>query len=398
MTTTPPHPDDEPSVPDDVWDRFVGDTEASIRASAPKEPSARARMVTERLRQQDALAAREAKRSGRAAKTAARQAQPEAWRAGPDPFAEAVRRPRRRRRGLGILGVLMAVAAVLVLLNPGAALSWLRGDRADSSGQGLLPPETARPTAPPSEKSFPGTPTREAPFAGSPAERYAQGAAGIVPPEAKAVGWMTREQVATSLKQAKAFLVSGNIDPATLRGARPEAALALVDPSQGGIHSLYDVAFKKPDKKHDPLWIASRFDPSEVRVLGNAVRTHGRMTFEEGEQGALAVHADYTFVYPLIKADGGSREVARTVVRRVIDFEVPNPERYRVTKGMLYISDYDQEISNSACFVDDGFLHPAFGSDAGTGARGTGAPVDPYDRSRDLTSGPGEGCRSSSRT
>ncbi|MFF3564825.1 hypothetical protein ACFYXS_32775 [Streptomyces sp. NPDC002574] len=387
-------------MPDDVWDRFVEDSEAAIRASAPKEPSARARMVTERLRQQDALAAREAKRRGRAAKAAARrpQAQPEVWRAGPDPFAEEVRRPRRRR-GLGILGVLVAVAVLLVALNPGAALSWFRGgDRADSSGPGPLALETERPTAPPSEQSFPGRPTVDAPFAGSPAERYAEGAAGIVPPEAKAVGWMTREQVATSLKQAKAFLVSGNIDPSTLRGARPEAALALVDPRQGGIQSLYDVAFKKPDKKHDPLWIASRFDPSEVRVLGNAVRTRGRMTFEEGEHRALAVHADYTFVYPLIKAEGGSREVARTIVRRVIDFEVPDPTRYGVTKGMLYISHYNQEMSNSACYVDDGFLHPEFGSDARTGARATGAPVDPYDRSRDLVSGPGEGCRRSSRT
>ncbi|MEU6345316.1 hypothetical protein ABZ883_30690 [Streptomyces sp. NPDC046977] len=124
MNATQPNPDDIPSVPDDVWDRFVGDTEASIRASAPKEPSARARMVTERLRQQDVLAAREAKRRGRGAKSAARQAQPEPWRAGPDPFTEEVRRPRRRR-GLGILGVVVAVAVLLVLLNPGATLSWL---------------------------------------------------------------------------------------------------------------------------------------------------------------------------------------------------------------------------------------------------------------------------------
>lgn len=381
-----------------MWDRFVGDTEASIRASAPKEPSARARMVTERLRQQDALVA-QAKRRSRASKAAARQAKPEAWRAGPDPFAEQVRRPRRRR-GLGILGVLLSVAALLVLLNPGAALSWLRGDRADSSGQGPLPLETARPTAPPSERPSLGMPTVDAPFAGSPAERYAQGAAGIVPPAAKAVGWMTSEQVAASLQQAKAFLVSANIDPATLRGARPGAALALVDPRQTDIHSLYARAFKNPDKKHDPRWLASRFDPSEVRIVANAVRTRGRMTFEEGENRALAVHADYTFVYPLTKADGGSREVARTIVRRVIDFEVPDPARYRVTKGKLYIIGYNQELSNSACFVDDGFLHPHFSSDATAGARGTGTAVDPYDRSRDIASGSGagEGCLRSSRT
>ncbi|MFJ4850129.1 MULTISPECIES: hypothetical protein [unclassified Streptomyces] len=388
-------------MPDDVWDRFVGDTEASIRASAPKEPSARARMVTERLRQQDALVAREAKRRGRGAKSAARQAQPEAWRAGPDPFTEEVRRPRRRR-GLGILGVLVAVAVLLVLLNPGAALSWLRGGGSDSSGLGPLPPETARPTAPPSERPVVGAATLDEPFAGSPAERYAHGAAGIVPPKAKAVGWMTSEQVAASLEQAKAFLVSANVDPATLRGARPAAALAAVDPRQTSIHSLYAQAFKKPDKKHDPLWIATRFDPSEVRVVEDAVRTRGRMTFREGEDRELALHADYTFVYPLVKAEGGSREVARTIVRRVIDFKVPDPTRFQVTKGKLYIAEYNQELSNSACFVDDGFLHPLFASDAragaGSGGRGTGEPVDPYDRSRDINAGQEEGCLSTSRT
>ncbi|MGW4992117.1 hypothetical protein ACWEQ3_31420, partial [Streptomyces mirabilis] len=56
----------QPSVPDDVWERFARDTERDIRSSAPKEPSARARMVTERLRQKDA-----------------KGAQPEGWRTGP---------------------------------------------------------------------------------------------------------------------------------------------------------------------------------------------------------------------------------------------------------------------------------------------------------------------------
>ncbi|TJZ99893.1 hypothetical protein FCI23_44130 [Actinacidiphila oryziradicis] len=53
MPPQPPPSGEQPSLPDDVWEEFVHDTEASIRDSAPKEPSARARMVTERLRQQD---------------------------------------------------------------------------------------------------------------------------------------------------------------------------------------------------------------------------------------------------------------------------------------------------------------------------------------------------------
>ncbi|MFD8817175.1 hypothetical protein ACFV23_38220 [Streptomyces sp. NPDC059627] len=46
---------DEPSsssIPDEVWEQFLRDTDRDIRKSAPKEPSARAREVTERLNKQ----------------------------------------------------------------------------------------------------------------------------------------------------------------------------------------------------------------------------------------------------------------------------------------------------------------------------------------------------------
>ncbi|CAM5739172.1 hypothetical protein SHIRM173S_08822 [Streptomyces hirsutus] len=70
-----------------MWDRFVEDSERDIRASAPKEPSARARMVTERLRAMDEAQAGAdgggKRRRGRN-KSAAPPARPEGWRpAGP---------------------------------------------------------------------------------------------------------------------------------------------------------------------------------------------------------------------------------------------------------------------------------------------------------------------------
>jgi len=43
-------PTPDSSIPDEVWQKFVEDSERDIRGAAPKEPSARARMVTERLR------------------------------------------------------------------------------------------------------------------------------------------------------------------------------------------------------------------------------------------------------------------------------------------------------------------------------------------------------------
>ncbi|CAL9360096.1 hypothetical protein SUDANB108_00641 [Streptomyces sp. enrichment culture] len=41
--TPPGEPDGVPSPPDEVWLRFLTDTESALRASAPREPSARER-------------------------------------------------------------------------------------------------------------------------------------------------------------------------------------------------------------------------------------------------------------------------------------------------------------------------------------------------------------------
>lgn len=87
-----------PAVPDDVWERFARDSERDIRSSAPKEPSARARLVTERLRQEDAREAERSRRTFR--RTPPRPAQPEGWRTGPA-WREMDGRAARRRRIVG---------------------------------------------------------------------------------------------------------------------------------------------------------------------------------------------------------------------------------------------------------------------------------------------------------
>lgn len=383
-----PERPEESSVPDEVWERFIRDSERDIRASAPKEPSARARMVTERLRQREA-----------------RGAEPEGWRTGPawQEMRKAEGRTTRGRRLWAVIGVPLAAAVALVAVRP----SLLPGDpfktSSGSASSGAtevareLPAETAAPTAAPSAVA-PGTPTLERPFAGSPAERYADGAAGIVVPDAKPVGPLTKEQVARALRQTKALLVGANIDRKTLLGGRPTSALALLDPKQPKMLDDVNSWLRKPDVKHDPLRLFSRFDPHEVRLVGDVVKTRGHMTFKAGTHASVVIHADYTFVYPLAQADQKSTEVARTIVRRVLDIEVSDPRKYQVTPGRLALLAYDEDLSNSACFVYDGFLHPQFDSAAPTGATPSGPAVDPYDRSRELPHSSGVSCGSVSRT
>ena len=139
----------EPTVPDDVWGTLRGDSERDIRDSAPKEPSARARMVTERLRQQDA---RETERASRrnARKNTQRTARPEGWRTGPT-WREMDGRAARRRRLWAIIGVPLALAVVVVAMKPSLLPGDPFGTSADASADRTpLPAETAAPTAPPS--------------------------------------------------------------------------------------------------------------------------------------------------------------------------------------------------------------------------------------------------------
>ncbi|WP_033323261.1 hypothetical protein [Streptomyces yerevanensis] len=370
--------EDPKDFADDVWEKFVRDSELGIGTSdAPKEPSARARMVTERLRQQDA-----------------RGEVPPGWRTGPD-LQGMGGRPARRRKIWAIIGVPVVLVLALVAMKP----SLLPGDPFGTGGTGAesaapLPEETAPPSTAPS--AAPGTPTLDQPFAGSPAARYADGATGIVLPEAKPVGSFGKDEVDRALKQTKALLVDANLDRKTLLGGTPETVFGILDLKQPQMLSDVRSWLRKPDKENDPLLLFSRFDKDEVRLVGDVVKTHGRMTFEPGEDGSVVVHADYTFVYAVAPADPDSTEVARVIMRRILETELSDPARVQVTPGKLAVARFEQDLANSACDVHDGYIHPQFDSDINQGPAPTGPTVDPYDRSRDIRNS--DTCGTVSRT
>jgi hypothetical protein len=369
------------SISDEEWARFLQDSERGI-ASAPKEPSARARMVTERLRQQEA-----------------RGELPESWRAGPS-RQEIQGRANRKRRVWVIIGLPVVIALSVVAMKPSLLPGdpFGTGESEAAASASPLPVETAAPTRAP-EAVDPQTPTLDRPFAGSPALQWADGAAGIVLPKATPVGSLSKAQVEQALQQTRKLLIDSNLDPATLRGERPTAALSVIEPRQKEVLDQLNTGLSKPDKEHDPLAMFSRFDPKELRPAGSVVKTRGRMTFKAGEQASVVVHADYTFVYPVVRvAKDVPTEVSRTIVRRVLDLELSDPTKYLVTPGKIAVRKYDRDIGNSACDVYDGFLHPHFDSAEPTGAPPTGPTTDPYDRSHNLDENRDESCGVVSRT
>ncbi|EPH41532.1 hypothetical protein ABT390_08905 [Streptomyces aurantiacus] len=346
------------SISDEEWERFLREAEAGTR-DAPEEPSARARMVARRLREEPEA--------------------PEGWR---------THRPPRRRRGRKLwyaAGLLVAVGLLVVALAPGRVAGWFGGGDGEGSGDSApLAAESERPARAPASEASRRLPTVREPFRGSPAARWGDGTAGIHMPSARATGWMSEDQVARALSRSRDFLAASSLDPGVLRGEHPEKAIALINPRQRDVQDYLATAFRAPSRDNDPLMLFSRFARKDVRVVGDVVKTRGRITFREGKRGAVEVTADVTYVYPVVRAAGGSDEVARTIVRRETVMSWDDPAKVVTAPGTFSLLSYKTDTTNGGCDNVTGYFVPEFGAGrAGTGS-GNGREVDPYDRSASM--------------
>lgn len=327
---------------------------------------------------------------------------PPGWRTGPA-WQEMNGKGARRRKVGTAVGVVLTVGLAVVAVRPSLVLDRIPG-RESGEAEAVaspLPAETALPTAAPGEVEQYALPTREQPFLGSPALRWGDGADAIELPAAKAVPGMSREDVALALRRTKEFLVAANLDPAVLRGEQPDKALALLDPKQSDVVSDVRRSLRTPTRENEPIRLFSRFDPDEVVLAGEVVKARGHMTFEAARRGEVRVHADYSFVYPVVRAHGDSDVVARTIIRRYLTVTVADPRQRLATEGKLWLEAWNASYGNDECGVDDGYFHPAFPDATPTGAPPTGPAEDPYDRSRSLiddSAAEGEECGVASRT
>lgn len=338
---------DGPSISDEEWERFLREAEAGSKG-APEEPSARARMVGRRLREEPGP--------------------PRGWR---------THQPPRRGRGKAwyVVGFLLAVGLLVVALDPGRVVGWFGHGDGEVEGVGV----SSVPAVPASQ-----LPTLKEPFRGSPAARWKDGTAGISMPEARATGWMTKEQVAQTLDKSLDFLAAASLDPDVLRGAKPTKAIALINPHQRDVQDYLSAAFSEPSQENNPLLLFSRFAPTKVRLVGDVVKTEGRITFREGERGAVEVTSDVTYVYPVVRATAGGDEVARTIVRRETVMSWDDPAKVITEPGHLSLTSYKLDATNGGCGNFTGYFVPGFAADRPPAGTGSGPKVDPYDRSTSM--------------
>ncbi|MFC8176787.1 hypothetical protein [Streptomyces sp. NPDC057325] len=166
------------------------------------------------------------------------------------------------------------------------------------------------------------------PFRGSPATRWDRTdvANSMLPPQAGLVGKLSAEQVAAGLERVREFVREANLPDKVLLGEHPEGALALLAPGDPARHQI-EAGLARPRQERDPLETFTRFDPDEIVVMEDT-RAEGSMAYEATPAGELLVHADYTFVYAVLKAEDGwevrpgREEVARVVVRRQLSATV----------------------------------------------------------------------------
>ncbi|MFB7592238.1 hypothetical protein [Streptomyces sp. NPDC056169] len=353
------------SAPDEVWEEFLRTT-VDGAGDAPKEPSARAREMAGRLRTEPA--------------------EPTPWR------AHTPVRPRRRKKGWYVAGLLASVALLVVAVDPGGFVGW-SGDEGPTGE--TLAQESQRPEGAPADE-----PARRAtlddPFRGSPAARWANGTAGITIPAAKATGWLTKAEVQQALARTRDFLAASSLDPSVLRGGRPEKAISLMNPHQQDVRTFVSTALRTPSDDDDPRLLFSRFDPAQARLVGDAVRTRGRITYGEGKLGALEVTADVTFVYASAPAGGGD-EVVRTIVRRETVVSWDDPRKVTTEEGTFTLLSYKTHMTNGGCGKATGYFRPEFGGGGSEAGSTDGRTVDPYDRSTTMGEGH-EGCGTATRS
>jgi hypothetical protein len=292
-------------------------------------------------RYREPSAAQRAKAAEQARKQAKKQAR------------EATRRDRRMTRRSG--GRRRAAQAVswtvaIVVLAVAGLLSWLHYAPGTGGAVGNLNPATAGPPADP--------------FAGTPADQWADGAAGIVIPAAKAVGPFSASQVAAAYAATKRLLIAETLDKQTLAGGAPTAFADLLTPSaRSQFLSGLNVrgAYRTGQSRSSRSYVES-FAPGTAELIGQVIKVKASMraqTYRQSGMLVLAINVSELATYPIERPGDPS-----TWMRVVADvFGFFSFAHWDNQSGSL--QPWEQTIvanSGVQCPMTDGWVHPAYPS------------------------------------
>lgn len=330
---------------------------------------------------------------------------------GPSPLermveAQRAGRKAQRKRDSRILA---AIALAAVLLIGGGVFAFVRYAPQSwrhqvtalvKSSASARAPQSATPalkvtTQPLSPVTASGPPAD--PFAGTPADHWADGAAGITAPAAKALGAYSAAQVRSAYATTRQLLIAGNLNWPTLRGGAPKAFEDLLI-SQQRTYFLARLHTTKVDKKgndeNSREWVTS-FAPGSTKFVTTTIKVHGTMkarVVHESGGTALRIAFSYLFVYA-VEPPGNPAGWMRIVQQRsgTVDFARwdESGSSFEPWYGVTGLT------AGGRCDTHDGYVHPDYPTGPPSTVQPSGQPVNPYA----LRSGaPGNGCHATTGT
>ncbi|MER7367145.1 hypothetical protein [Nonomuraea wenchangensis] len=275
-------------------------------------------------------------------------------------------RPRRWLRALTVVSAVVAAAGLVVAFRPGLL-----------APSGALLEEAVAPVV---DAVSPD------PYAGSPAAGYADGIAGFVLPEARAMGGLSRKDVAKGLERVRELLAAAYLDRRTLEGGAPDAFVAALDRDQRETFSL------APGRDAIGRESINTFAPGTAVLATDVVKVKGEITlraFDDGDLRGVEVKLNHLVVYAVHRPG-----LPRSVIR-VVTHPTGRVQLYRDGGRLVaWVTGWSASATPASCDFDDGYIHPVYDDfPAGTVAP-TGVPSDPYV----LDEEPGEGGCGSSKT
>ena len=221
------------------------------------------------------------------------------------------------------------------------------------------------------------------PFSGTPADHWADGAAGIVPPAAAAIGPYTKAQVASAYKTTRKLLIAANLDKQTLLGGAPTAFADLLNSKQRAqfLSGLNKTGLDKQGWSVSTRMLVMSFPPGDAQLIGSVIKVHGSMYAKavRNSNGTyeLDVHVDYLFVYPVEpphQPDNWMRVLSED------QWMVQFASWQGVASTFAPWVDNGGSVSGIDCGTADGYRHPAYPVQVATQptASPSGTAVDPY--------------------
>ncbi|MBF8192203.1 hypothetical protein ITP53_42300 [Nonomuraea sp. K274] len=284
------------------------------------------------------------------------------------PWAEPPRRGGRTWLAIAAITALIAAAGVAVTVRPDLL-----------AGGGPVPEETMPVLAAPILAADP--------FAGSPAADYADGVKGFVMPEAKALGGLSKEDVAKGLERTRDLLAAAYLDEKTLLGGYPDAFVKALDQQQRGwFRDGLDDA-EGPTRN-----LVNSLAPKTAELITDVIKVKGEVTlgtFEEDGWRGVEVTLNHLIVYAL-QRPGQPRTATRLVTH-----SSGRVHLYRDSDRLIvWVEELGASATPARCDVEDGFIHPYYEDSAPDEVVVSGPPSDPYV----LEDEPGDGCEASQST